>query len=1228
MKLRNLLLALMVLLASGVVSAQTAVTPAAGTANPFAYALSSEVTDGVITINYSLNADAEGVELIVKNSAGDAVITQTLEGITKGAHTATVSLDGQATDTYSWEIKVTGVAKAAVEEFTALRFYHPRGIDVDNNMESSSFGNVYITEGVSTTNGTYWSGTHGGLGLYAFSANMEPIINPATNNYSFTGGWTLNQKIGAKDGADFARVRVADDGRLFVTRMSNDGNYIMYAPSFEDLITNNKFTSLFDGLTLDASTYKYSDANGNFMAAANVGFDVKGNGENLKMIAISGNINLWSFVYSGGSTDEYALGTATTLPIPTNVPALTGKYTIAPQTTNVEYDNRGGIWYCQGREKPTDVQPGLVYIDSEGNEKYKDLVGRGGGGIRLSPDGKQIAISSNYKANATLASTFSIYDLTWNEDGTPTLTEKYTITHTIGTNCYDIAWDLANNVYICGNSKEYLKGFSIPRANNDFTTKAASKYAVSYEAPVVPVEVPALYTDPVAETFPEATIDDINLGKIEEVAIAELEGKTVRSAELRGENLYVLALDAQKAPYVYVVNTTSKAVTTVSTEGLVAEGAEGGLALSDLTVTADGYLVACNYVHTSYNNAEKPEAKVYVWEKDENGLPAGVPSKWWGFQAPARFSHGWAGETMAFTGSLDNGTALLTAARTALADDTAKSGHLRWMGITTVNGEFVKDTSLGITFTSYNAYNPSTYNESVYGSEYQFAVSPLNEANFIFDGSIAQPIEAVLDGSNSTDCTINATLAEGVADAAVTNAGYFKYAGKSLMVVPANGVINVVDITGGFANAVQALSVEAENASAGMFVAGRGIAGETAEMQLVALNGNTLTLYGQVEPVAPLYITGANVGGNWNPANAAEFDFDGTNYTIVLDETASEFKISTSKGTWDEFNAGNLAVDGAVKNGVAVNLSVNKDGANIVLPWAGEWTITVAGDLSTLTATTSTPNPAFPATVYMVGFNGAWDPANPLEIAGENGVYTVEGVEFTNIEFKISTSKGDWDDFNAGAYDATSNPIAIGEAVALKKGDQNIKISATGTYDVTIDLENLTITLTAKIEYPEVIYAIGDIDGLGWSTNEGVALAHTENGVYEGEFVVDDSNNGFGYFQFATTLGANWDAVNAGTRYGATENNQEVVANVIYNMTNNWGSGTQSWQCEAGSCKVRVDIVNNTMQILEFTGVEGVEFDKNAPVEYYNLQGVKVENPENGTFIKVQGKKSTKVYIK
>lgn len=458
-----------------------------GTANPFAYALSSEVVDGKLNVKYALNADATAVTVKVVDATG--AVATTVEGETaKGAHTAEIALADLDNGTYTWEVEVAGAEKTAVETFKSYMFYHPRGVDVDNNMESPAFGNVYVTEGMTSSLEKYHSNTttSGGLGLYAFTADMNPVLNPETGKYGFTGGWTLNYKIGTNNAADLARVRVAEDGRVFVTRMSGQGNYIMYAPSFDDLVDNNKFTSLFEGLTFDADTYKYTNSEGAFMGAANLGFDIKGTGEELKMVALSSNASQWAYVYSGGSTDEYALGTADVLPVPTNIEALTGKYTIAPSTTNVDYDDRGGIWYCQYRGTPTDAQPGLVYIDANGEEKYKDLVSRGGGGVRVSPDGKQIAIASS-SANPKQ---FTVYNLIWSEDGVPGLRPKYVITHNIGTNVYDIAWDLAGNIYICGNSGEYLKAFALPRTEA-FTTKAASKYAFEITGASVIEEVGA-----------------------------------------------------------------------------------------------------------------------------------------------------------------------------------------------------------------------------------------------------------------------------------------------------------------------------------------------------------------------------------------------------------------------------------------------------------------------------------------------------------------------------------------------------------------------------------------------------------------------------------------------------------------------------------------------------------------------------------------------------------------
>ena len=59
-----------------------------------------------------------------------------------------------------------------------------------------------------------------------------------------------------------------------------------------------------------------------------------------------------------------------------------------------------------------------------------------------------------------------------------------------------------------------------------------------------------------------------------------------------------------------------------------------------------------------------------------------------------------------------------------------------------------------------------------------------------------------------------------------------------------------------------------------------------------------------------------------------------------------------------------------------------------------------------------------------------------------------------------------------------------------------------------------------------------------------------------------------------------------------------------------------------------MDTNNYIISILEdvSTGVDEIATE-NAPVEYYNLQGVKVARPENGIFIKKQGAKTTKVVL-
>ncbi len=46
------------------------------------------------------------------------------------------------------------------------------------------------------------------------------------------------------------------------------------------------------------------------------------------------------------------------------------------------------------------------------------------------------------------------------------------------------------------------------------------------------------------------------------------------------------------------------------------------------------------------------------------------------------------------------------------------------------------------------------------------------------------------------------------------------------------------------------------------------------------------------------------------------------------------------------------------------------------------------------------------------------------------------------------------------------------------------------------------------------------------------------------------------------------------------------------------------------------------------SAITDITVDENAPVEYFNLQGIRVDNPENGLYIKRQGNTVTKVLVK
>lgn len=88
-----------------------------------------------------------------------------------------------------------------------------------------------------------------------------------------------------------------------------------------------------------------------------------------------------------------------------------------------------------------------------------------------------------------------------------------------------------------------------------------------------------------------------------------------------------------------------------------------------------------------------------------------------------------------------------------------------------------------------------------------------------------------------------------------------------------------------------------------------------------------------------------------------------------------------------------------------------------------------------------------------------------------------------------------------------------------------------------------------------------------------------------------------------------------------------TVQNCRFNYTSD-PSKAYSWVDETNQSLADKMVATITMPTTEVNGVSNISVaDENAPVEYFNLQGVRVDNPSNGLYIRRQGNTATKVLV-
>ena len=521
----------------------SSVTAFAADLNPFAYGLKSEYNPNTLTltINFSLNAPADYVKLAISDGTNDVWTKEYFAAsyqsgkVPKTTYTEVIdALSLPQGVSLTWRVDVKG---AAVNTPTFVkndvRLYAPTSVDIDNNPENPNFGTVFCVDGL---NGAYQKSGYtsylsyaDGAGLYVLNADGSARKMPyRENRYGYNGGvvdkpnrdrpFFGNNGTNDLKGYNAFRVRVSDDGRIFITSFSTSGHVLWEAKKECFSATTeaewsantgwHKVMTVADDNTYMATTkrncshedcgiyslYQGNASTGPFIAGPNLGFDVRGSGDNLKLLMLAGckQAIVWS-TPGHYYCDEYDLGRATLWNTPPSRRIFAGHSDgvdiVNPQGVQVQYDKNGNVWMCQHRgvktnttlarvnrslasTKVNNVEIGQV-DHNESSHTYRRC-----GAIRFNEDFTQVAIASNANGNG---GGFTVYPVD-QSTGMPVWTqgtEVNTYSKT-GVSLMDFAWDYAGNLYIAADAAtngERIAVYAMPHsADRVVSTPAASKY--------------------------------------------------------------------------------------------------------------------------------------------------------------------------------------------------------------------------------------------------------------------------------------------------------------------------------------------------------------------------------------------------------------------------------------------------------------------------------------------------------------------------------------------------------------------------------------------------------------------------------------------------------------------------------------------------------------------------------------------------------------------------------
>ena len=318
------------------------------------------------------------------------------------------------------------------------------------------------------------------------------------------------------------------------------------------------------------------------------------------------------------------------------------------------------------------------------------------------------------------------------------------------------------------------------------------------------------------------------------------------------------------------------------------------------------------------------------------------------------------------------------------------------------------------------------------------------------------------------------------------------------------------------------------------------------------------------------------VKSGWNNSDVASASFT---YTV---ETVATPVIAPNGG---EIEAGTTISISCATSGATIYYSTN--GAEPTTVYSAPFALNEAATVKAVAKKTGWNNSA----TAQASFTIKQEVVEPEEPEIEEP----EEPEFVGKTWTVNLKSGEVDDNNG--YIAT---FSASVAVTLPEDVTAYVVTRTLlSYIYTSEVSGKTIPANTGV----ILFSEngGNITITEAAADATVAKISTNKLIATGDNSVKTSSNK--YFVLQEKSGS--------MTFVKVSKNTTVAANTAYLEGSSWYS----------SMKLSVDNENP-----EVSGVEGVEAE-NAEVEYYNLQGVKVENPEKGIFIKKQGNKTTKVVL-